>query len=123
MDKILDREEQKKEQNFWKNSWFVVLAANGILVLISSSKTYSFFHTLSVIGHDYPVLIQLHFFINTLSFFMLICNFVLCFFSLLFSPVFWKKWIVMVLIGLVLYGISKATYSFFNIDKLITPFL
>ncbi|WP_375560429.1 hypothetical protein ACE193_22485 [Bernardetia sp. OM2101] len=116
MDKILDREEQIKETIFWKNSWFVVLAANGMLVLMSIYKTYSFFS--SPLLPNLPFLMKISFFTNRLSFLMLICNLVLLFVSLFFSTTYWKKWLLMGLIGLVLYGINTALYSISNFDSL-----
>ncbi|WP_338812677.1 hypothetical protein V9L05_15025 [Bernardetia sp. Wsw4-3y2] len=123
MDKILDREEKKKQTNVWKNSWRVVLAANGILVLMSIQRVYSFFSSSSLILTDFNFLIKISFFIDCLSSLMLICNLVLLFVSLFLSTTYWKKWLVMVLIGLVLYGISIALYSIYNLDRLNVYFL
>ena len=118
MEKILDRQEKKKQTNVWKNSWRVVLAANGILVLMSVYRVSSFFSSSSLILTDFNFLIKVSFFIDCLSSLMLICNLVLLFVSLFLSTTYWKKWLVMVLIGLVLYGISIALYSIYNLDRL-----
>ncbi len=112
MKEILDLENKSEG----KNSWKPILITNGILSIVMtiffiwlflSTKDDVTFSEVGIIGGSFMVLCFALMGVNTLALFI----------SLFFSKKYWKKWLVIILLGFVLFIFALIISFFFVLSN------
>lgn len=100
MERILDKDEHQEKKD---NSWFIVIVVN--IMIIGIACLYTFYTSDSSLIYS---ILQFLVMINTL----------LLFLSFSYHKNYWKKWLLMVIIGVVLFLVALFIQVAFDISKM-----
>ena len=112
MKQILDLENKSET----KSSWKPVLITNGVLVLL----VILFFMIYAYLGNSYikvPLIIKVYFTLFLIIVCIICFNILLTLLSFFFSKFYWKKWLIMAVIGVVLFIITIFIQLIIDISK------
>lgn len=95
MERILDKDEHQEKKD---NSWLVVVVVN--ILIVFASCLYAFFTSSSSLIYSV---------IQSVPGFLVMVNSILLFLSFSYPKNYWKKWLFMVIIGIVLFIIFNSS--------------
>lgn len=112
MERILDRQNNTQT----KSSWKPVLITNGVLIISFLIIGYLLF--LQVASFSIPIVTIVMNVIRNLCFLLIIVNTLCVFTSLIFFKNYWKKWLFMALLGVILLVTVMSIIFILNISKM-----